>query len=182
MNNSLELFDAFRQGDQKAFCSLYKMYYNKLLRYGNIFSKDSGLVENVIQELFTRILKNPEKLNHVINIEAYLFKSVKQNVISEINREKKQTIIRKLIVDTNEKEASIEQQIINGEVDSIKAEWLKRQLELLPSHQKEILYLRFYEGLNYDEITKRTSVSNQVARNYVARALSSLREKDNCKY
>ncbi|WP_062053088.1 RNA polymerase sigma factor [Aquimarina longa] len=174
---TIKLFERFKQGNQEAFCDIYKIYYNKLLRFGSIFSNDYNLVENVIQDFFIKMFKTPDKLNHVINLEVYLFKSIKQNIISELNKENRRTVIRKLVIDLDDKDDSIEQELIRKELSQERILWLKSHIDSLPIRQKEIIYLRFYEGLSYDQITQLTSLSNQVARNYVSRALDKLRHK-----
>lgn len=176
-SNTIKLFEQFKKGSHEAFCDIYKIYYNRLLRFGNIFCNDKHLTENIIQDFFIKMFKNPEKLNHVINLEVYLFKSIKQNIISELNKETRRTIIRKLVIDLDEKNESVEQKLIHEELSKERILWLKSHIDSLPIRQKEIIYLRFYEGLSYDQITQLTSLSNQVARNYVSRALEKLRDK-----
>ena len=54
---------------------------------------------------------------------------------------------------------------------------LTREIEQLPSRQKEVIYLKFFEGFDYLEITGIMSISYQVARNYASRGIKRLREQ-----
>ncbi|MFC5047082.1 RNA polymerase sigma factor [Aquimarina hainanensis] len=177
IKNKAETFESFKRGNTLAFCEVYTKYYNKLYRYGMFFCNDSSLVEDVIQEFFVKTLKNPEKLNHVLNIEVYMFRSIKLNVISEKQKNNRRGVIRKLSVDQENYEISREKSIIEEETSSLKKEWMVQQIKNLPPYLKEIIYLRYYEGFSYEKISQITSLNKQVARNYVSRAIQKIRSK-----
>ncbi|WP_159090551.1 RNA polymerase sigma factor [Aquimarina aquimarini] len=175
--NKGEVFESLKRGNIVAFCKVYTAYYNKLYRYGMFFCNDSSLVEDVIQEFFVKMLKDPEKLNHVLNLEIYMFRSIKLNIISEKQKDDRRGVIRKLVVDQERYTVSKEKKIIEEETTSLKKEWLKDQIQNLPPYLKEIIYLRYYEGFSYEKITQITSLNGQVARNYVSRAIQKIRSK-----
>ena len=163
-------------GDEESFCAIYQLYYNKLLRYGHIILPEIQIVEDVIQDLFIWILENPDKLKEVHNFEIYLFQSLKRNLIKKRGHS---NIILKQIPHNGSIhpfQNSIEFTIIQEEDEELKKNWIEHTLEQLPTHQKEILFLRYYQDLNYDEIAEIVSTSNQVIRNFVARALKRIRQ------
>jgi RNA polymerase sigma-70 factor (ECF subfamily) len=45
----------------------------------------------------------------------------------------------------------------------------------LPSRQRELIHLRFYEGLSYDEIAQHTGLSHRTVYNKIYEALKKLR-------
>ena len=173
------LFTAFRGGDRDAFSELYRLTINQLIRYGTVICSDRQLVENTTQEFYLRMLQEPEKLDHVINFKLYLFKSIKQNLLREMNKQQRRAVILQMASAPPVPEPSRERQLIDEEVDEEKIGWLKSQLDSLPTRQKEVIFLRFYEGFTYSKIAEITSLSSQVARNYVARALKKMRQDVN---
>jgi RNA polymerase sigma factor (sigma-70 family) len=56
-------------------------------------------------------------------------------------------------------------------------ELLLKSLNALPARQKEIIYLRFFNGMSYLEIAEIMSVNYQVVRNYACKAIKTLRKK-----
>jgi RNA polymerase sigma factor (sigma-70 family) len=46
----------------------------------------------------------------------------------------------------------------------------------LPARQKEIIYLRIYKGLSYEEISQVMQLNYQVVRNLLSQALKSFRK------
>jgi len=67
--------------------------------------------------------------------------------------------------------------MISVEIEKSKLNELSKQLDNIPHRQKEALFLRFYSGLNYTEISKTMGINQQSAYNMVFRALGILRER-----
>ncbi|MCB0629636.1 MAG: sigma-70 family RNA polymerase sigma factor [Lewinella sp.] len=166
-------------GDEKAFCAIYQIYYNKLLRYGNIILPEIQLVEDAIQDLFVWILENPQKIKKINNFEVYLFQSLKRNLRDHAKKKGRSKALLEQISKARSPrlfQDSIELKIIEQEDLELKKNWVEQKLEQLPAHQKEIIFLRYYQDLSYDEIAAIVSTSNQVIRNFVARALKRIRQ------
>lgn len=75
-----------------------------------------------------------------------------------------------------EPEYSIEHNIIEEEQNRELSEKLKKIIQQLPARQKEALYLRFNESMEYDEISRILNISVESARKQVYRALKTVRE------
>ena len=73
-------------------------------------------------------------------------------------------------------EYSIEFQMMEHETDTANRQRINKALEHLPSRQKEALYLRYNESLEYEEVAKILHISVESARKQVYRALKTLRE------
>lgn len=128
----------------------------------------------MIQDLFVWLLSNPSRVKNINNIEVYLFKSLKRNLLRYLTNHDR--LHGYSAQDAEETEVNIEESIIQQEAHDYRRKLLSKKLEKLPSKQKEVIYLRYYEGLTYDEIAEILSTTNQVVRNYVSRALAQLRK------
>jgi RNA polymerase sigma factor (sigma-70 family) len=171
-----ELFRKFIDGEAAAFSEIYKYYLNKLFRYGTIICNDKELVEDIIQDLFLKILNHPEKFRHISNYDVYLFKALKRNLQNKLSSSSRQTaILQKINTSHIQLEASTEEKYIEKEVLLATKKQLFQMIECLSPSHKEVIYLRFYEGLSYDQIATILSISYQVARNYASRALIKIR-------
>jgi RNA polymerase sigma factor (sigma-70 family) len=71
---------------------------------------------------------------------------------------------------------SIEQLIIQHQLNKDQQDSLRIALESLPARQKQILFMIYYEGLSIAEISEITSLQYQSIRNFTHRALVKLRE------
>ncbi len=167
------------KGDPAAFSKVFKHFYNPLLRYGMVILQDRRVVEDQIQDLFVWILEHPESVKKVHHFEMYLFQSLKRNLRQYMRRKdrSKKNLERWAQDDSSRRYiTSFEQQKTSEENNTDLRRWVRQKLETLPPRQKEIIFLRYYQGMAYEEIAMIMSTSNQVIRNYMSRALIRIRK------
>ena len=70
----------------------------------------------------------------------------------------------------------MEDAIVDHETTTINTHKLQEAIHALTPKQKEVLYLRFYEGLSYDEIEKITDTNYQSIRNLLSKTIKNLRK------
>ena len=176
INDDSQLWSRLKIGDEKAFSALFEKYYEHLLRYGNSFSKHSEKVQDCIQDVFADVWLYKHSLNDNANVKAYLLSSVRKR----ISRLQKRDHIFSKITSTDTIEFlfdfSIEHQLIIDESTADKANQLNKRINLLPSRQKEALYLRYHQGLSVEQIAEMLDVNYQSANNLLHRALLNLRK------
>ncbi|MFN9682175.1 MAG: RNA polymerase sigma factor [Bacteroidota bacterium] len=147
-----KLWNDFRSGSKEAFEYLYRNYVGILYNYGFKICQDKMLTKDAIQEVFLSLLTKYDKVNLTYAIKLYLFKSLRIEIFKKLKAEQRFTDI--LLVDANfSMEYSAEEKIIEDEITMIRIRELAQVIELLPRRQKECIYLRFYEGMTYQEIS-----------------------------
>lgn len=170
------IFLRFIDGDEQAFKTLFNLFYNRLLLYGNAITGHHTIVEDQIQELFIWLYNHPHQCRSIQNIETYLFSSLKRNLKSYLQKDIDQRGRRhKFGLIQNQEEANIEEHLIQVNTQQSKNAWLTKQIEELPPRMKQIIYLRYYEGLPFDDIAEIMSIKPQVAQNFAYRAIKKLR-------
>ena len=157
-------------------------YFNRLKSYGRqIVGKDKeDLVITVIQEFYIWLVKNHRKMEKVEDFELYLFKSVRLNILSSSKKQQQKEIVAKKYLKntqiTQEKSTpSPEDKMITQEKEQLQKDLLASILKELPTYQREVLYLRYFQNYSYKEIGEILSVSEQVARNYAYRAIKEMK-------
>lgn len=79
------IWQSFIEGDDGAFTPLYHQYAERLLTYGYKFNLNREVVRDALQEVFTDLYLNREKLGlKVENPTGYLFVSLKNNLLKKI--------------------------------------------------------------------------------------------------
>ena len=183
-----KLVQRLADGDATAIDMLYRLYFKRLQGYGQqIAGKQQGdLVLRVIQEFYMWLVKNHQKMAAIEDFELYLFKSVRLNILNTLKKQQQKEIVaKKYIASTQITQAksvpSPEQQLIDQESEELQKKMLLQLLDQLPTYQKEVLYLRYFQNYSYKEIGQILSVSEQVARNYAYRAVKGMKGqlKDN---
>lgn len=177
-NNRIQsIWETFKSGDKESFAYLYNLHVGTLFSYGTKLTQDENLVKDAIQEIFLDLyLKRETNNTDPENLKYYLILALKRNLIKKLKRNRKhlsENANGKLLF---EPIYSIERTIIQQEDDLNLNRRISNLLNKLPAGQKEALYLRFYESLEYGEIAKLLSISIESVRKQVYRALKSIRE------
>jgi RNA polymerase sigma factor (sigma-70 family) len=179
MMKDQQLWKKLKAGDRDAFEMLFRRYHKDLYRYAAKFCRDKEMAEDQIQNLFLKIWLRRENLGDVTAVKTYLWTSLRRELITEMNRIDKNVDPDKLENSTSKFSLSAEEFIIKNELTNYRKRQLAKAIDTLTSKQKEILYLRFYEGMSYQEIEDIMDINYQVARNYLYKSLQSLKENVN---
>ena len=169
------LWNAFKQGNWDAYTHLYNDYYSLLTNYGYKFTRNSNLIEDAIHDLFVRLWTSRNNLGDPASVKNYLYKALRNTLLRKIKSEEKYTGI-----DTDEYPFGFEVTYNNQADLAIEEkefrEKVKAIVNTLPPRQKEIIYLRFYESLSYDEIADIMSIGVNSAYKLLYKALENLQQ------
>lgn len=174
--NDLALWQQLKEGEKKALERIYQQEVRALLNYGKKFSKDAQLVEDSVQDLFIELWRNRSTLGKTDSIRRYLFVSLRRKIIRQIERTKKRVSEGELVDSHFEAVISIEEQIIGSEVSTAQSTKLKQAFETLSKRQQEAVYLKYYAGMDYEDIGEILEINYQSVRNLVSNALKALRK------
>ena len=172
--NDALLWNQFKNGDEEAFVLLFRNYYPGLFNYGCKITGNHELVEDCIQELFLDIWRSNGKAD-IISLKAYIFKAFKFKLIRLINKSNK---VKSFIPGAEESvfELSHENFIIDKELDFTKKEMILNALQELSPRQKEIIYLKFYQNLSYEEVSEIMQINYQAARNLIYQSIKVMKK------
>ncbi|HEX7906334.1 MAG TPA: sigma-70 family RNA polymerase sigma factor [Chitinophagaceae bacterium] len=167
-------WNAFKEGDRTAFDNLFRRYYPFLLQYGLKITGSTELVDDCIQDLFIELWQSKAN-SPVQSVRAYLLKALKY----KLYRQLKNTLplqSAETILENNSFEISHDHFIITKEEEGQRAKKIIAAINQLPNRQKEIVYLKIYQGLGYHEISEVMNINYQVARNLFYQSIKSLRQ------
>jgi RNA polymerase sigma factor (sigma-70 family) len=165
----------FLSGDSKAYGWLYSRYIRSLYRYGLYFTSDGEAVKDCIQDVFTDLYRNRHKLAVPANVKVYLFASLKNSLLRYLadnyicGREKADDAPFLL-------EPAVEDEYIDHEQLVRREKMIEKMLSILSPRQKEIIYYRFMQELQWDETCRLMAMNYQSAQNLLQRALKKMRE------
>lgn len=127
--------------------------------------------EDAVQDLFIKLWNNRNQLDTVLNFKAYCTTLMKNLCIDKLRKESKAQTVE------------IEQDVpctrtIDEEYSAReKLERVLAAIERLPLRQREVIKMYVLEEMSYDEITKRTGMSNLTLRVLLSNARKSLRSQ-----
>jgi RNA polymerase sigma-70 factor (ECF subfamily) len=146
-----------------------------LFDYGRKFTKDRELIKDVIQDVLLLIWQKRGQIDANENVKLYLLKIVRNRLYKEL--QKQQLRASEDYFDLLEATDSEETLIISIEsTQSILAK-LNLHLKNLPKRQQEVLFLKFYEDLNNDEIAEVMHINRQSVANLLHNGLRLLKNR-----
>ncbi|MGY0408412.1 MAG: RNA polymerase sigma factor [Polaribacter sp.] len=175
--SDLQLWQEFKSGSEFAFEIIYKNHAFKLYSYGLKLVRNKDLVKDAIQDLFIDIWNTKDKLANVTSIKGYLYKSIRRKLIAQATKQRKffndTKDINNLLNTTPSKEFNlIEKQRFDNDCRT-----LKKHIATLTHKQKEIIHLKFYVGLSYEEIMEVMSLDKKATYNLMSRTIQILRNQ-----
>jgi RNA polymerase sigma factor (sigma-70 family) len=179
-NNEAEVWDAFRTGSVQSYEHIYNTYAKQMYQFCRHYTSNHEMVEDCIQELFTELWERRDHLGQTDSIRFYLLRSIKRKLFRRMqaeNKRKKREIEKSMegFKAIPHPENSIladvgEQQMLTDLLNAINS---------LPARQREVLYLRYYHGLNFDELSELMDIPKKTAYNIVFIATNALRKQLN---
>ncbi len=173
MNSDSEIIRRIRQGDKQEFEKLFRSSYASLVRYAKTILRDHDTAEEIVQELFFRLWQDRGTLRIESSLNGYLFRSVHNRSLHFIEHRK--------VVDRHAGEIAasadttaepVTETIYYNELQSKVA----RVLERLPERCRVIFRMSRFEGLKYNEIAEKLSVSLKTVEANMGKALKEFRK------
>jgi RNA polymerase sigma factor (sigma-70 family) len=164
------------EGDNDAFTQLYNTSVDKLFSYGVSMGFEKNICLDAIQDVFCKIFVNRSTLTNVNNISFYLLRSFKNRLL-DISKQSKTEHLNTEHEPTFLTEVSILDAIINEEEMELLQQRVKQLLLNLTNNQREAIYLRYMQEMEYDQIAELLNISPESVRKLVYRAMTKLREQ-----
>lgn len=160
-------------GDQDAYATMYRYYFGRFYNYGKKFIEDIVLIEDAAHETLLLVWEKRTSLNEIKFANTYFYSIFRNKLISLIKQQKHNHLEG---VDIEEPGFNAEQIILEREIDDATKTRLQKAIGSLTPRQREIIFLRYYEGLSYEEVAGITEVTTKATYKTVARALAVLKE------
>ena len=172
----LNLWHQSQAGDSLAFCQLADKQYRTLFNYATNFTTDREFIKDSIQELLIHIWEKRETIN-IQFVSIYFLKALRNQLLQEFRRNNAANSLLDIdevgqLSDYKTIETEIEQSEIYSE-NQIK---VRSAIEELPRRQKEAVFLKYFEGMDNEQIADLMQVNRQSVANLLFKAISSLKQ------
>jgi len=157
-NLQTKLVEAALDGDIDSFGQLAQRHYASLVAIAYSVLGDHQLAEDAAQEAFARALTNLRKLRKADKFAQWLAQ-ICRNVAKDM------VAVKAKKINTDDLSGVAKS---NKQNDSIYA--VRRAIEQLPVSAKELVVLRYYDGLSYEEIGSVLGISKAMINGRITRA------------
>ncbi len=179
MNKSDQLSQWWKesvQGNVASFSCIHHELYPMLYHYLLKIFKDEDISQDILQDLFIKLWERRATIGLIVNIKVYFFKSARSLAFNYLKCRKNQSVALTDDMDFDI-EFSQEEILVNKENSAEINRMLTTALNTLPKRQKEMIFLRYFDGWDYDEIAEVTGIKYQSVVNNVHRGILQLRNE-----
>ncbi|MEL6610760.1 MAG: RNA polymerase sigma factor [Bacteroidota bacterium] len=162
------LIEAFQKGDEFAFVSLYNRYKAPVYGFCAKLLLDREAAEDVMQETFLRVYENRDRLLNAGAFRSWLFTIARNQCLNHL-RTRGRT--RPFPEHAPEPPAPSRETPFRHLLKAEQVDLVNRFLGELSPEYREVIVLREYQNLSYDEIAAvtRNTVSSVKSRLFKAR-------------
>jgi RNA polymerase sigma-70 factor (ECF subfamily) len=145
-------------GDIESFGKLCRRYYSAMVAIGYSILADHQLAEDVAQESFARALVNLRRLKDKKRFAPWL-----AAICRNVSKDMLATKTREISIDGLSEAA-------NDDSDNESSRAVHQAIEQLPESAKELVVLRYYDGLSYEQIGSVLGISKATINGRLTRA------------
>jgi RNA polymerase sigma-70 factor (ECF subfamily) len=173
------LLNNYLSGDRSAISELIERHSQRVRNYIGMMVKDNDIADDIFQETFIKAVRVIDEGRYVDSGKflSWVLRIAHNRVLDYFRREKASKQVNEseagydLIGTMRFSEPTAEDDIVLGEVEQT----VRNLIEALPEEQQEVVRLRYYSKLSFQEIAEQTNVSINTALGRMRYALINLR-------
>lgn len=174
--NMVDAWELLKKGDENALLALYNQHYLGLINFGIKITGDRDFVNDCITQLLIELWDKRDQLPIVKNTRCYLLTSLKHKIFFEIkNRQTRNSKLDALQTFQDREELPYEDLLIELQTNAALKKKLYKAFAKLTSRQKQLLKMKFFEDVDYDEIASHCNITRRTAYNIIHDSLKVLR-------
>jgi RNA polymerase sigma-70 factor (ECF subfamily) len=174
-----ELVVLYAEGENAAFDVLLNRYKSCIYSYIYFIVRSKDLAEDIFQETFMKVIMTIKQGRYTENgkFKAWITRIAHNLIIDYFRQERSENTLSNDEVEVdlfnNIKlcEGTVEDHLIHCQVLSD----VKKLIKYLPESQREVLEMRYYQGLSFKDIAEATGVSINTALGRMRYAILNMR-------
>jgi RNA polymerase sigma-70 factor, ECF subfamily len=148
---------------QASLADLFDRHGARLYRYAHVLLGDAGAAEDAVQEAFCHLARAARRDPALLTV-GYLTTIVRNECFSALRRRRRHPVAPAPLLEPQAPDTSEEERLL-----------VESAMRALPADQREVIYLKVFEGLTFHEIGERCGVSLNTAASRYRYALTALR-------
>lgn len=174
------LLEQYVQGNREAISQLLERHTRRVRDYVRMMVKDNDVADDLTQEVLIKVVRVIDEGRYTDKgrFLPWMLRIAHNRVLDYFRAQKQVKTISEssagfdVLGNKNLAEPSIEDSIILEQ----RAEEIRALVEELPEEQREVVKMRYYEGLSFKEIAEQTGVGINTALGRMRYALINMRQ------
>ncbi len=167
-----QLLQDFIKGDNSAFETLFKTYYEPVCRYIIRIIKDQDTTEEIVQSTFVNLWEKRDLIREDISFRSYLFRAAYNTALNYLKHKK---VVHSYVNSKQERITEIQSSFVSHQPDFEIEKRIKDALSDLPPQCQRVFRMSREEGLKYQEIADELGISKKTVEVHMGKALKMLR-------
>ena len=156
-----ELIILLKEGDEKAFTTLYRRYWSKVYNFSRLYLSSILEIEEVVQEVFVKVWESRSLLREDDNFKGFLFVITRNLVFNQFRRSFNENAYKLTVLSSIMPYYNLEEELTAAD---------------LPPRQQEVFNLSRNAHLTYKEISIRLNISEKTVERHINEALKFLKK------
>ena len=174
------LLNSYLAGDRGAISQLIDRHSNRVRDYIRMMVKDTDVADDILQETLIKVVRIIDEGRYVDmgKFLSWVLRIAHNQVIDHFRSQKSSNTVSEsdsgynVLGTLKYAEQNVEDKMVAEQIESD----VRRLVELLPEEQREVVMMRYYSGMSFQEIADQTGVSINTALGRMRYALINLRK------
>jgi len=176
MDNLQQCWESVLAGDTDALRVIHEHLYASLHHYAKSMLKDEALADDAIQDIFIKAWTQRDKIGKLQHVKAFFFTMLRRHNLNQLRSFKTRLLHLGLLTSSQDDiEFSPEDIVVRSEAENEDKARIGLLLNQLPKRQKEVIYLKYFEELDYKDIAVIMKINYQSVVNLAFKALQYLK-------
>lgn len=174
------LLNNYLSGDCSAISQLIERHSRRVRDYIRMMVKDVDLADDIMQETFIKAVRFIDEGRYTDNGKflSWVLRIAHNRVLDYFRQQKSARTVNEsdagydVLGSMRFAEQNVEDKMVAEQIEAD----VRRMIDFLPDEQREVVQLRYYSGLSFQEIADQTGVSINTALGRMRYALINLRK------
>ncbi len=163
------------KGDLAALEQLYTLFHTDLYHYALKITEQPDLAEDAVQDVFIDLWNYRKQITNIHSPKFYLIRSLRNQCLKLIKKQNRLTDFTaatavSFIIEPVELQLKTDNDFVKKAIETA--------MHKLSPRQREIIYLKFYNNLDYEELAEVLEINYQSVVNHIHKAMIKLRQAD----
>ena len=145
-----------------------------MVAYGLKLTSEQEIVNDALQDVFIHIWQKKDQLPLIENGRAYLLKSLRNRILRILAS---RNLNGNGIQPHQAIQESVEQHLILEELAEERLSKVYQSIHGLPTRQKEVINLRYFQNLKTEEIAELLNINYQSVSNLLYKGIQKMRKQ-----
>jgi RNA polymerase sigma-70 factor (ECF subfamily) len=159
--------------NEQAYTDIVNQHIDEIYNFARYMLFDPMEADDIVQKTFLSFYHNMHKLDLDKPVRPWLYKVARNNCLDHIKRKKPvnfSTIAPDDVFDVPDSDPSLDDRLDSAEL----LDTVKREISKLPPHYSEIMLLKYFEDLTFEQIGETLDISPNTAKSNFYRGKAML--------